>query len=71
MRRGPEISQVSDVGIFLKRATEAEAVLGLAGAALGLGYTGLAIAALGTFQRGLIWAVEKGYLGQEQKNKGR
>ena len=72
MGRGPEFSEVSEVGKKLMRVTEAEAVLGIAGVALGLGYPAAAIAIMGVFERGLIWAIQKGYLGQESKaNKGR
>ena len=71
MGKGPEVSEVSGIGRALMRATEAETALGLAGIALGLGYPAAAIAIMGAFQRGLIWAVQKGYLGQESKSKGR
>lgn len=70
MGRGPEIKEISGIGKAMKRATEAETALGLAGIALGLGYPAVAIAVLGAFQRGLIWTVEKGYLGQESKSRG-
>ncbi len=71
MERRPEHNEISGIGKALKRLTEAETALGLAGVALGLGFPALAIASQGAFQRGLIWLVEKGYLGQADKSKGR